>query len=121
MKNLAILFLAAGVANAQEARFEWPAGGDIAPSAWVELHEPRDHPTAHAEVTFENRSTHKSNDHLFLTLGATTVEIILDWNFGGTTAERITVIPPAGYIAIPPEITVNEDQTGVVAIFGATS
>lgn len=103
-----------------ESRREWPAYDGSRP-AWVEIHDAPEDSTAYAQVTFFNRVAHQGSEEFTLTFGEFDVLIILSWQYDGGQAEMITVIPPPGYIAIPPEIVVDEDTTGTVLIYGATS
>lgn len=92
-------------------------------AAWIQMHEPDDdHRGARAQVTFHNEMVHGPDDNecFPLTLDEFIVTVCFEWNVHGQ-AERATVLPPDGYIAQPPEITVDEGQTDTLWIFGATS
>ncbi len=111
------LFGLASQAQAQ-SRYDW--GGT---SAWIEIHEPdHEHRGARAQVTFHNEMVHGPDDNecFPLTLNEFTATVCFEWNVRGQ-AERATVLPPDGYVAQPPEITVDEGQTDTLWIFGATS
>jgi hypothetical protein len=78
--------------------------------------QPTEAPGAVAEVEFINRTVHSTEDVTFaLDLGGLTV--MVDASVGrGMTPDRMTVTPPSGFIAVPPEIDVPEDEAGVVLI-----
>ena len=69
-----------------------------------------------AEVVFDNRKVHSDEAVTFaLTMGDLTVTV--DALVGrGMTPDRMQVTPPAGFIAVPPEIDVAEDDMGRVLI-----
>jgi hypothetical protein len=114
MIRAALIALAlAAPAHAQDAR-TWPATG-VEPSH-VTIHAPTV-PDAAATVTFKNTTVHGASETFSLTWGEITVDCIFDWNHAGGMSERLTVIAPAGFIAIPGEILVPEDAQGVVHIF----
>ena len=74
------------------------------------LHEPTA-PDAVASLTFQNEPVHWQDEAFSLDWGGFVVLVEFDWQADHTQAERLTVYPPDGYIAIPPQITVNEDET----------
>lgn len=78
--------------------------------------QPTDAPGAVAEVVFDNRTVHVDELATFdLTLDGLTVTV--EALVGrGLTPDRMTVLPPPGYIADPPEIDVPEEQIGRVLI-----
>lgn len=92
-------------------------------AAYIEIRKPdNDHRGARAQVTFHNEMVHGPDDNecFPLTLDDFAVTVCFEWNVDGQ-AERATVLPPDGYIAQPPEITVDEGQSDTLWIFGATS
>lgn len=79
--------------------------------------QPTDAPGAVAEVVFHNKTVHADEDVRFdLTLDGLTVTVIALVG-RGLTPDRMTIIPPDGYIAEPPEIDVAEDDVGWVVIY----
>jgi hypothetical protein len=78
---------------------------------------PTDKPGAVAEVVFDNRTVHPDEKSRFdLTLGDLTVTVIALVG-RGLTPDRMTIIPPDGYFADPPEIDVAEDAVGRVVLY----
>lgn len=109
----ALLFsVALAVPCAAQDRHSW--GGAFYQST-ITL-QPTDAPGAVAEVVFDNRTVHVDEFATFdLTLDGLTVTV--EALVGrGLTPDRMTVIPPPGYIADPPEIDVPEEQIGRVLI-----
>lgn len=79
--------------------------------------QPTEVPGAVAEVVFDNKTVHSDEEARFdLTLDDLTVTVIALVG-RGLTPDRMTVIPPDGYIAEPPEIDVAEDDLGRVVIY----
>lgn len=79
--------------------------------------QPTDKPGAVAEVVFDNRTVHPDEEVRFgLTLDGLTVTVIALVG-RGLTPDRMSVIPPDGYYAEPPEIDVAEDDLGRVVIY----
>lgn len=78
--------------------------------------QPTDAPGAVAEVVFDNKTVHSDELVTFdLTMDGLTVTV--EALVGrGLTPDRMTVIPPDGFIADPPEIDVGEDAVGRVLI-----
>lgn len=70
-----------------------------------------------AEIVFDNRTVHADELARFdLTLDGLTVSV--EALVGrGLTPDRMTVFPPDGYIAEPPELDVDEDAVGRIVIF----
>lgn len=75
------------------------------------------------EVTFNNDLTSArdfpSEFSFELTEGITVQVIIL--HGPGTAPDVMYVIPPAGYFAVPESVTVEEHESGVIAIYGGVS
>jgi hypothetical protein len=115
MTRLALLLLAlASPAAADNARI-WPgAVGSFGPSS-ITLHEPTD-PSAVATVTFVNTQVHSLDEVFGLTWGEIEITVAFVWNVNDSALERIEVIPPDGFIAVPPVLDVAEYATGVVHI-----
>ena len=73
-------------------------------------------PGAVAEVIFANRTVHGDDDLTFsLTLDGLTVDVHALVG-RGLTPDRVTITPPPGFIAVPPELDVAEDDVGVILI-----
>lgn len=78
--------------------------------------QPTDEPGAVAEVEFANKTVHSDEDVSFV-LSLDGLEVVIDASVGrGLAPDRMTVTPPEGYMAVPPEIDVPEDEIGVVLI-----
>ena len=78
---------------------------------------PSEKPGVEAEVTFQNRDIHPLEVETFtVELDGLAVELRLELNTDGA-ADTITVTPPPGYIAIPPEAVVQENSAVVVLIY----
>ena len=77
-----------------------------------------DEPGAVAEIVFRNDDVNgiQDNGRRELSLGALTVSVDFKWDAVGG-ADRITVMPPAGFIAIPDQLTVEEDDEGRLLIY----
>lgn len=84
--------------------------------AYVEIHAPTV-AGAVASVTFQNEMTHNGDEPFTLDLDGLEISVELLWQVDGTDAERITVYPPDGYVAVPPQITVNEGQRDTLHIY----
>ena len=54
-----------------------------------------------------------------LTEGITIQVIIL--HGAGNTPDMMIVIPPAGYVAVPEQVTVEEKDAGIISIYGGMS
>jgi hypothetical protein len=79
--------------------------------------QPTEAPGAVAEVVFINRAVHSDADLSFaLDMGdlAVTVDALVG---RGLTPDRMTVIPPDGYYAEPPEMDVEEDGVGTIIVY----
>jgi hypothetical protein len=78
--------------------------------------QPTDAPGAVAEVRFVNKTVHM-DEVVSFTLDLGGLAVMVEAQVGqGLTPDRMTVTPPDGFIAIPPELDVAEDQDGVVLI-----
>jgi hypothetical protein len=79
--------------------------------------EPTTAPGAVAQVTFVNATVHADETVTFdLTLDGLTVTV--EALVGrGLTPDRMTVIPPDGYYAEPPEMDVEEDGVGTIIVY----
>jgi hypothetical protein len=79
--------------------------------------QPTDVEGAVAEVLFDNKTVHADELARFdLTLDGLTVSV--EALVGrGLTPDRMTVFPPDGYLAVPPELDVDEDAVGRIVIF----
>lgn len=78
--------------------------------------QPTDAPGAVAEIVFDNRTVHSDTLERFdLTLDGLTVTV--EALVGrGLTPDRMSVIVPDGYIAVPPDLDVVEDEVGVILV-----
>ena len=69
-----------------------------------------------AQVVFDNKTVHRDEEVTFpLTMGDMTVTVTALVG-RGLTPDRMSVEPPVGYIAEPPEIDVAEDEVGRIVI-----
>jgi hypothetical protein len=111
MRSILLTLLCAVPAGA-ETQHMW--GSRLYPST-ITL-EPTTAPGAVAQVTFVNATVHADETVTFdLTLDGLTVTV--DALVGrGLTPDRMTVTPPTGFIAVPPEVDVEEGGVGVVLI-----
>jgi hypothetical protein len=80
--------------------------------------QPTAQPGAVAEIVFLNTEIHGQFAYAFdLTLDGLTVSVAMEINAQGGAADRMTVTPPEGYIAVPESVLVPENGAGVVHIF----
>ena len=78
--------------------------------------QPTDAPGAVAEVEFINKTVHTDEDVSFV-LDLDGLAVTVDASVGrGLTPDRFTVTPPDGYVAMPPELDVQEDGVGVILV-----
>lgn len=84
--------------------------------SYVELHAPTV-PGAVATVTFLNDVVHSTDERFDLTWNDLQVTFLFDWQYDDTHDERLTVLPPEGYVAVPSEVIVPEGDTAVVHIY----
>lgn len=74
------------------------------------------HPDAAAVVTFENRRVHNTKTEIF-TLDLDGLAVTVEAHVGrGEEPDTIFVTPPAGYVAVPPMVTVQENDKGEILI-----
>jgi hypothetical protein len=74
-------------------------------------------PGAVAEVIFADRTVHSDDDLTFsLTLDGLTVDVHALVG-RGLTPDRVTITPPDGFIAVPPELDVAEEKDGVILLY----
>lgn len=81
--------------------------------------EPTDAPGAVAQVRFVNRRVNGPQDHgqrATVTRDGLEVDIEFLW-FGPDDPDGVRIEPPGGYIAVPPELIVDEDGEGVSLIY----
>lgn len=92
-------------------------------SSYIRL-QPTTNPEAVAEVEFKNAQVHgiTQTERFTLSIDGMSVEVIATTG-NGMTPDRMEVIPPDGFVAIPQVIDVEEDDTGIIYIYagGATS
>lgn len=80
--------------------------------------QPTAQPGAVAEVVFPNTEIHGQFAYAFdLTLDGLTVTIVMEINAQGGAADRMTVTPPEGYIAVPDSVLVDENGAGAIVIY----
>lgn len=103
-------------AAADESTKVWPSVTSYADPAVIKMHAPK-HPDADATVTFWNETVHHSNEDFTLTFEGLTINVALGFNVDEGGAERVTVLPPDGYLAVPAEITVPEHESRELHIF----
>lgn len=84
--------------------------------SYVEVHAPTA-PNAVATVTFLNDTVHSTDEKFDLTYDGLTVTFLFDWQFDDTHDERLTVLPPEGYVAVPSEVIVPEGDTATIHIY----
>ena len=103
-------------AHASDTR-QWPGttASGHEPSH-VTIHEPTA-PGAVASVTFHNTEVHMKDETFIIEWNGIAVTVHFDWQADDTASERITVDPPAGYAAVPRQVTVPEDGTATIHIF----
>lgn len=100
-----------------------PAYGEGQNDAWYTSHRSHsiivgvDHEGCIAEIHVHNRPT----DNILtltghLSLGDVTVGIAYEMNVDEAGAERYELFPPDGYVAIPQELTVRDNENGVAII-----
>ena len=70
-----------------------------------------------ATITFENTMVHSEDEEVTLVWNDIVVNFAFGFNVDALGAERVTAFPPDGYIARPPEVTVQEDTTGTIHIY----
>jgi len=100
-----------------QSTYVWPGSGVTGwKDSYVKIHEPTDL-SAVATVTFYNTYTHQGNETFTITWNDITVGVEIQWNVDSVGSERITVTPPQGYIAVPPELDVNEEAYGEIQIY----
>ena len=104
----AAVIVAALAAPATAETWQPSSGG-----SWVTL-RPSERPGAVAEMLFHNstgdRATRDFHRH---TMGGHSVEI----EIGTVHPDTIRVEPLPGFIAVPPELTLKDGQSGVVVIY----
>lgn len=77
---------------------------------------PSTRPGIEAEVLFLNAGVHDyAQETVFVEVGGLRVGVTITTNTLGAD-DTITVTPPSGYVAVPPELTVPEDGAGVILI-----
>lgn len=107
------LALIAAPASAQSVK-EWCGVGSC---STVEIHAPTA-PNAVASVTFANRPVHNQDDQFVLTFDGIEVIFGMAWGFhSGRREETLTIYPPDGYIAVPPELDLDEWVTETAHIY----
>lgn len=106
--GLFIVLLSSCYALGQES-YEWGRGSYI-------LLQEADSPGAIAEVVFHNTAVHPlAVDTKVLVLDGLEVEVTVETNTTGTD-DTITVLPPEGFYAYPPQVEVPEMESTVILI-----
>jgi C4-dicarboxylate-specific signal transduction histidine kinase len=78
---------------------------------------PSDRPGVEAEVTFQNRDIHPLQVERFtVELDGLAVGLVLELNTSGAD-DLLTVTPPPGYYADPPQVVVPENSAVTVLIY----
>lgn len=106
----ALAITTAAPAEPDSARRVWPSHVGSIHDSWIEIHAPAV-ADAVATVTFKNEPVHSADQTFDLSWQGVTVTVVFDWDADGQPAERITVLPPEGYVAQPPEIDAPEGAT----------
>lgn len=79
--------------------------------------QPTAAPGAVAEVVFQNKTVH-ADELVTFVLEMDELAVTVDALVGrGLTPDRMTVSVPVGFIAVPPEIDVPENEAGAVLIY----
>lgn len=79
--------------------------------------QPSSRPGVIAEVTFLNEDIHSSDDEITLTLDGLSIVVQINTDRSAMMRpDTMTVTPPAGFIAYPPEVTVPEGGAGTILI-----
>jgi hypothetical protein len=113
MTRIIALALFASPASAETIR-EWHGVGE---TSYVEIHEPTA-PNAVATVTFANRPVHNQDEQFVLTFDGIEVRFGMRWGYhSGRREETLTIYPPDGYIAVPPELDLDEWVTDEAQIY----
>ena len=114
IRTTALLLALASPAAAENVKVWLGIPGATEPST-ITLHAPTD-PAAVATLTFVNTQVHGADEVFDLSWEGIDVTVYFDWNADDGSAERIEVIPPEGYVAVPPVLDVAEHTTGTVQI-----
>ena len=78
--------------------------------------QPSSRPGVEAEVMFANTGIHSLSVYAFtLSIDGLAVDVRVEINASGAD-DLITVTPPAGFMAVPPELLVPEDGGGRIDI-----
>jgi len=86
-------------------------------STYVEMHAPTD-PAAVATITYQNMQVNSMHDTGRYVIEWQCIEAVVFfvWNHNGSP-DAIQVTVPPGYIAIPPDLSVQEGVVDVVQIY----
>jgi hypothetical protein len=115
IRTIALLLALASPAAADPSVKVWPGMQGATEPSTITLHAPTD-PAAVATITFVNTQVHGADEVFDLSWEGIEVTIYFEWNADESPVERIEVIPPDGYIAVPPVLDVQEHTTGTVQI-----
>lgn len=109
-----LLFLSALSARADDRRIWQNRSGMVS----VIILQPTDAPGAVAEVFFDNRPIHARDEDVTFDLDAGGLIVTVTAYVGrGITPDRIEVITPPGFYAMPASIDVAENDVGRVLIY----
>lgn len=70
-----------------------------------------------ASVTFHNEDIHTKSEIFDLAIPGLTVTVKTEINHAGRSPDTFAVTVPEGYVAAPPEMTVDEGATAVILIY----
>lgn len=87
------------------------------PNSFVKIGEPTVE-GAVATITFLNGPVHNNDETFHLEYQGIVVEILFDFTFG---ADTITVLTGPNYMAIPPDLTLDEYDQGEIHIYPGVS
>ena len=109
-----VLILVLGLSSLARAETQRTWGGENYQST-ITI-EPTSAPGAVAQVRFANKTVHRDEVVSFV-LDLDGLTVTVEALVGrGLTPDRMGVLAPPGYIAVPAEIDVAEDDTGVILI-----
>lgn len=101
------------LASEDVPRHEW---GETDGHSWVLLQR-CETPDCDMAVTFHNEMTYPAveTEGAALTLQGWEVQVLIAQG-AGHTADTVTVVPPPGFMAVPSEVTVEEDHEGIITL-----
>lgn len=122
-KRLAHLVAAylAGVCPAFAEQVIWPRANGNDP-AWMELRETHE-PGAIAELEFNNTAVHTVHHVGWYTIShehqgrVVEIQVRFYLNVGPDASERLQIVPPPGYVAIPDNLVIKDGDSGTSYIY----